>query len=117
MAKKATTPIDLPSRRTVEQLFRSLLGWNSELQNASKAYAAYKAADKATEEFKEKLLDNPTLKKLEAKEKRLMWKWHDIERKFKKRAVELKMLYQARGLTREVKDEINNLVEDIRKCR
>jgi hypothetical protein len=117
MTKTATTPIDVPSRRTVEQLFRDLIGYNSDLQEASSVHADYRRAEGEAESFKKKLLDNKKLKQLEAKEERLRDKWYEIERRFKRRAVELRMIYQSEGLTDRVKKELSKLVEDVRKCR
>lgn len=108
--------LEQPNRRTVENLFSDLLR-GSMLQDHSSSHAEYKKVSAEEDELEEKLLNNPALKKLKVKRHRAWSRWNTEEREFKKRAIELKMEYQAKGLTPDVRKKILKLIEDIKSCR
>lgn len=114
--KAEPTPLDQPSRRTIDLFFSDLLRGRL-LEEYSSAHAEYDKAREEERELEEALLDNPQLKRLKGKRKRAWNKWYDVERKFKQRVIELKLEYQVKGLTPDVKKKVIKLVEDIKSCR
>ena len=100
-------PIDKPTRRTVEQLFR-------ELQNSPRSVAANNAYQQAREEceaLEERLLSAKRYKDLCAKRDRLYQRMHDLTEKRRESLRVVRMQYLACGLTPKVEAAIKRLVE------
>ena len=100
------TPIDKPNRRTVEMLFCDLL----RREDNDPLYAAYDKARCEVDSLKEKLLDNKRLKILKRRLEAAHSKWWDYRHSIGREVTRVKRLYLAKGLTPEVRKEIDKLL-------
>ena len=98
-------PIDKPTRRTIEALFRELQDEGGrELQNrANEAYRELQALEA-------RLLKNPAYLRLYKRYDALHRRASDQRDKIRAEVRRVRLLYQAKGLTPEVQKEIDKLV-------
>lgn len=102
---KKPDPIDFPTRRSVEALFRSI----------SPCYGPghlkkFKTLNDKLEKLKAKLLDNPEVRCLEAELDDMRVRYSDHRDAVQIQLDHARRLYQANGLTMEVRKEIDKLV-------
>jgi hypothetical protein len=112
---RESAAMDRPNRRTIENLFSDLLR-NRLLEEHSSLHEEYKQLQREEDALEEYLLDNPKLKRIKKRRSEAWDKWYRFEREYRKRAVELKMEYQVKGLTPDVQSKMLKFIEDIKSC-
>jgi len=102
-------PLDQPTRRTIEVLFRSLLGHQRDEDTA--LGRAYLEARDEEDKLEEKLMAHPRLQALKRKHELAYEKHYRAERARKEKVVVLHRLYLANGITKELVKELNKLIK------
>lgn len=102
-------PLDKPTRRTIETLFRDMLG--SRYDDTNPDYLEYRRLEEAEEQLEEKLLSNPKLVKLKKQKERMWNKYHSSNSKQKEQLKILHRKYLANGITKELITELNKLIK------
>lgn len=101
-------PIDKPTRRTVEQLFRDLRRCST---SECPHYREYQRLREERDALEKKLLNVPAYKSLKQRGDRAYSRHCDRDRKLATRIHDVHRLYLANGLTAKVVAEINKLLK------
>ncbi len=102
-------PLDKPTRRSIESLFRELLSYNDERDNT--LHNRYQELDKELEELKDKLL---SCKKYKALERRVGIAYRAYSKKNSAERVavsNLRKYYQVNGITKKLIADLNKLIK------
>jgi len=103
-------PMDKPTRRTIEELFRELANSSNRWDNDE-----IQAISQELDQLKDELHNVPPVKKLERRLCEARRKHHQIKDAVKEKLVKVRRRYLAKGLTPSVLKEIEKLVETANK--
>lgn len=106
---KPINPIDKPTRRTIETLFRDMLR-DYYRDDADPLHTKYRQCVEEEDVLEKKLLDNPKLKALKRKREKAYSEYYTAKTKLKQEVQRVQQLYLAKGLTKEVLEAIDKLV-------
>ena len=108
MAEKI--PLDQPTRRTIETLFKDLIQRSWARDEIDPLYLKYQEANDRADKFEEELLKNKTLKRLNVAKEKAYRTWYAKDKKIKEQAIILRRQYLANGITPNLIKELNKLL-------
>lgn len=103
------TPLDQPTRRTIEALFRELLQRKNDPDNPLDA--KYDELRRQYDDLEEKLLDNPKLKRLKRLRNQAYGVSYRKNREFMEKVKALRNQYFAHGITKKLLNELDQLIK------
>ena len=106
--KTKPTPIDKPTRRTIETLLREMLNFGD---RDCPLYSRYLALREKVDESEKRLLANPAHRRLKAAMARAYSSYDRKRKVIRERASEVRREYLAKGLTKAVLRKIQALVK------